>query len=115
MNALKIYIAGPYTAPTEELRLVNVQKAIDASFEIFRKGHFPYVPHLTHFVDLRANEIGHVLTWEDYIRWDLPWVEACDALLHLSSSKGADLELEFAKTKGKHIYYSTDDIPAVES
>lgn len=112
ITPLKIYIAGPYTAETEEQRLKNVQAAIDASFTIFFKGHFPYVPHLTHFVDLRANEVGHNLTWEDYIRWDMPWVEVCDALLYLKSSRGADLELHHAKTLGKQIFFSVDEIPS---
>ena|SRR2546423_9620598 len=110
---LKIYIAGPYSAETEEQRLKNVRAAIDASFTIFFKGHYPYVPHLTHYVDLRANEVGHNFTWEDYIKWDMPWVKVCDALLYLSSSRGADIELQAAKTLGKQIFFSLDEIPNV--
>jgi hypothetical protein len=112
---LKIYIAGPYSAETEEQRVKNVNAAIDASFEVFAKGHFPYVPHLTHYVDARANEVGHNLTWEDYIRWDMPWVRVCDALLFLRSSRGADLELQEAKNLGKQIFYTLGEIPALEA
>lgn len=112
-KALKIYIAGPYSAETEEQRVKNVNAAIDASFDVFAKGHFPYVPHLTHFVDVRANEVGHNLSWEDYIRWDMPWVGVCDALLFLRSSRGADLELQEAKSLGKQIFYSLSEIPEV--
>ena len=112
-KALKIYIAGPYTAETEEQRLINVQAAIDISFILFNRGHFPYVPHLTHYIDLRANAIGHQLTWEDYMKWDTPWLKACDALFYLSSSRGVDIELQVAKELGKQIFYSLDDVPNV--
>lgn len=110
---LKIYIAGPYTAETEVLRLRNVNAAIDAAFELFSKGHYPYIPHLTHYIDLRAHEIGHSLAWEDYIEWDLPWVQACDAILYLKPSRGADLELERARHLGKQVFYSVDEVPEV--
>lgn len=108
---LKIYIASPYTGNTDEQIRANVNAAIDASFKLFAKGHFPYVPHLTHFIDQRAKEIGMDLKWEDYIKWDMVWVQACDALLYLGSSKGADIELQAAKEWGKQIFYTVDEIP----
>ena len=110
---LKIYIAGPYTAETTEQMVTNVNAAIDASFIIFSRGHFPYIPHLTHFIDQRAKEVGFKMEWEDYIRWDLAWLENCDALLYLSSSRGADLELRAAKEAGKQIFYSLNEITHV--
>lgn len=108
---LKIYIAGPYTAETEDQRVNNVNVAIDASFELLIRGHFPYIPHLTHFIDHRAKEVGFLLEWEDYIRWDMVWLETCDALLYLGSSRGANLELDAAKRAGKQIFYSLTEIP----
>lgn len=111
---LKIYIAGPYSAETEEQRLRNVKAAIDAGVRLFLKGHFPYVPHLTHFVDERAKEIGVSFSWEDYIKWDRAWMDFCDGLLFLGSSRGADFELQIAKDLGKQIFYSVDEIAAVK-
>lgn len=113
MRSLRIYLAGPYSGASREEIERNVNRAIDAGIEIFLKGHFPHVPHLTDLVDLRAREIGRELTWHDFICWDMPWLEVCDALLYLGKSKGADLELEEAKRLGKQIFYSVDDIPAV--
>ena len=110
---LRIYVAGPYTAPSVEHLRRNVNVALDVSIALYFKGHFPFIPHLTHFVDERAAETGHHLTWEDYIRWDTAWLEASDALLYLGSSRGADLELETAKRLGKRIFYSLDEIPSV--
>lgn len=112
---LKIYIAGPYSAETAEQRLKNVLTAIDVGIALYSRGHFPYVPHLTHFIDERANAIGTPMSWEDFIKWDMPWVAACDALLYLKNSRGADLELRAAKKLGKKIFYSLEEVDAVKA
>jgi O-glycosyl hydrolase len=113
MKPLKIYIAGPYSAPTLEEKLENTNKAIMAGIKVLIKGHYPYIPHLTHYVDLFAYEKGIPLKWEDYIDWDLTWLELCDALLFLGDSRGARIELEYAKKLGKYIFYSVDEIPNI--
>ena len=111
MKPLRIYLAGPYSGSDRKEIERNVKHAIDAGIKIFLKGHFPYVPHLTDLVDLRAKEMGSEMTWHDFIRWDMPWLKVCDALLYLGKSKGADLELEEANRLGKQIFYSVDEIP----
>jgi hypothetical protein len=45
------------------------------------------------------------------MEWDKPWLEACDALLFLGPSKGADVELQHARQLGKTIYWALDEIP----
>jgi hypothetical protein len=112
---LKIYICGPYSAQTEHQKQHNVNTAVDAGIAIFLKGHFPYIPHLTHFVDLRATATGNYLTWEDYIKWDLPWLESSDAVLCLGKSPGTDIEVNVARKLGKRIFYSMEEIPRVLS
>jgi len=114
-ESMRIYVAGPYTAADAKGHEINTSRAIDAGIAIYRKGHFPYVPHLTHFVDLRAKRTGVKLGWADYIAWDMPWLEVCDALLYLGKSKGADLELERASRLGKRIFYSLEQIPRANS
>jgi len=109
-KSLKIYIAAQYSAETEEEREKNTEVVIDAALALFKKGHFPYIPHLTHWVDKRAKEIDISMQWEDYINWHRPWLEICDAFLYLNSSKGADLELQTAKNLGKLIFYSINDV-----
>ncbi len=110
---MKIYIAGPYSADTAKKRHENVVKAIDAGLAVWKKGHCPYIPHLTHFVDHRAKITSTPMEWEDYIAWDKTWLETCDALLFLGSSKGAEIELNYAKQKGKEIFFSINSIPIV--
>ena len=115
VNGLRIYIAGPYTAETQEQQLANAYVAIDAGIAVLLKGHFPFVPHLSHWVDMRAREEGIKLKWEDYIDWDMEWLRQCDALLFLGTSRGANLELEEAQKLNKSIYLSLDKIPSVKN
>jgi len=114
-DSLKIYIAAPYSAETEEGRRKNTEAVIDAALTLFKKGCFPYIPHLTHWVDKRAKKTDVSLDWKDYIKWHRPWLETCDAFLYLNSSKGADLELQAAKDLDKLIFYSIDDVSMVQS
>ena len=114
---MRIYVAGPYTADTDEERMNNVKRAIDAALDLYKKGHHPYIPHLTHLIDERAKETGMVITREDYVRrWDEPWLEVCDALLLLADSPGAREELDTARNLGKEIFIGGADIvPEVAS
>ena len=114
MRPLLIYVAGPYTGPNRQEIDRNVNRAIDAGIEIFDRGHFPHVPHLTDIVDKRAKEVGRELSWGDFMAWDAPWLKACDALLFIGESRGANIELGEAKRLGKTIFYSTSEIPRLE-
>ena len=114
MKPLLIYVAGPYTGSDRQEIEKNVARAIDAGIEIFNRGHFPYVPHLTDLIDKRAKEIGEEMSWSDFMAWDAPWLKVCDALLFLAESKGANLELEEAKRLGKTIFYSSEEVPVLE-
>lgn len=107
-KGMRIYVAGPYTASHSRDIQKNVNKAIDIGIELVRKGHYPYIPHLTHYIDIRPH---CDLDWKDYMRLDDKWLEACDALYYISSSKGADIELLAAKKRGLKIYTSLEDVP----
>jgi len=115
INSLKIYIAAPYSAETKEERGKNTKAVIDIALTLFKKGHFPYIPHLTHWVDERAKGTGIAMKWEDYMKWHRPWLEACDAFFYLNSSKGTDLELQMAKKLRKTIFYSIDEVPVAQT
>lgn len=110
----KIYIAGKLSAPTFEGMEKNVYTAIDAWIEVYKKGHFPYLPHTTFFVNNRATQHGVNIPWEDWLTQDKVWLDLCDALLYLSPSTGADLEKNMAEKLGKKIYYAITEIPTVK-
>lgn len=103
---MKIYVAGPYSAPTEEETLANVQKCINVARVLIILGHNPYVPHLSHYVDEGVN-FGYdkwmVLTEE--------WLRCCDALYQVAPSPGAERELVLAEELGKPVYLKLEEVP----
>jgi hypothetical protein len=111
VNAIKIYVAGKYSAVSDREIIDNVNAALDAGLRLARRGHKPYIPHLSHFLEMRAQETGEGLPYAWYLDFDRCWLDDCDALLLLSHSPGADLELEYAKELGLIVYYDEKDIP----
>jgi len=114
LKSMKIYVAGPYTGSTPKEIEENVQRAMEAGLKIWKKGHFPYIPHLTHWPDILSREIGIEMDWEDYMNWHAPWVDHCDALFLLAESKGALLEYNRAKEEGKTVFLTLNEIPIVD-
>ena len=109
-----IYVSGPYSAEKEEDRLKNTQTAIDIGIELIRKGHTVLIPHLSHYTDMRAQELGIELPLECWMKQDLELLEGCDALFFIGESKGACIELERAKELGLQIFYSMEEVPGVK-
>lgn len=110
-EGVKVYVAGPYSADDPMQVEFNVDKAMAAGAQLLRLGHIPFIPHLTHYFDLMSQEQGWGFTYEDYIAWDDEWLRACDALLYLGPSPGADRELQTALTLGLVTFRDIDDIP----
>lgn len=98
---MRVYIAGPYTRGDVA---VNVRTAILAGQRVLDAGHFPYIPHLTHF--------WHLLLPGSYERWiamDLEWVRACHALVRLpGDSPGADGEVAHAQAHGIPVFMGVE-------
>ena len=111
---MKIYVAGPYTPVGNDVHDAarvasqNTRRAIRAGIEVIRKGHVPFIPHLTHYIHLETED---PLPVEFYYEYDMVWLQSCDALLHLGPSRGADRELEYAEKRGLKIFRSNDEIP----
>jgi hypothetical protein len=108
---MKIYVAGPYTAPTVEGCLENTVRAMDAYNELILKGHEPFCPHFSHFADQRAKELGIDIPYQEWMRQDEVWLRECEAFLYLAPSRGADVEKAVAQEMGMPIYTATEDIP----
>lgn len=95
---LKVYVAGPYTKGDKEQ---NVRNAIDAADVISRLGLIPYIPHLSHYWDLRRNH-----PYEFWMNQCLHWLLSCDIVFRIhGESPGADLEVEMAKKNNMPVFY----------
>jgi hypothetical protein len=107
-KGLKIYVAGPYTSESSKIREINVQKAVEIGCALMKKGHSPFVPHLYH--SFTQHPDGKCFNWDRWMDVGRVFLETCDALYFIGTSKGADIELKTAKRMGKKIYYDIIDV-----
>ena len=116
IKRLAIYVAGPYSPSSTTLihdaaRVAhqNTMRAITVGLDIIKKGHYPYIPHLSHFIHLNAEkDYG-----DFYYECDNIWLDKCDALFYMGPSIGADAELQRASMANKPIFYTLDEVPII--
>ncbi len=110
-----IYVAGKYNMPTDGEKLKCTNIAIDLGIEIYKLGHYPVIPHLTHWIEKRMDYNGEPPRPNTYwYGFDNLIIPKCDALFKFSPdgySKGADLEEALAKKLGLRIFHSLEEIP----
>jgi hypothetical protein len=96
---IRVYIAGPYSnGDTEDLegRGKNVDDAIEVAELLSGIGFVPFIPHLTHFWDLRFPH-----PYGFWIEQDMEWLKLCDIVVVLpGDSHGVDMEIEAANQFG---------------
>jgi|SRR5437016_1653052 len=118
IHRLKIYIAGPYTPSNSDIHDAarvahkNTMEAIKAGIAVIKRGHIPFIPHLTHFIHLETDE---PLPVDFYYEYDKVWLDCCDALLFLGESTGANEELGLAKERNLTIFRTIDEIPNIDT
>ena len=104
---MKVYIAGPYTEPDPA---VNTANAMRAWHEVADRGHYPFCPHLSHFL-----HIHRARPYDEWLAHDLEWLGVCDALLRLpGESSGADEEVAYAVELGLLVVESVSELPTSE-
>lgn len=100
-----IYVAGPYTKVDV---ILNVREAVKVGDKLREMGHTPFIPHLTMLWHLIAPHSA-VDYW---YQLDLEWLKKCDALFRFpGKSKGADVEVEFARKLGLPVYFTFEQVP----
>jgi hypothetical protein len=108
---MKIYIAHPY-GRRRGLNDGECQKNVDKSLEITRqlikKGHNPLNPLLWHFVHQGWHDTPDE---EIYFHLVSSWIEDCDAFFYGGYADGVIREQKIAEALGKKIYYSLDEVP----
>lgn len=104
----KIYIAGAYSADNVIGVLDNMRRGMRAGAEILLAGFAPFCPWTDYHFQLMLRE-GEKLAVEDYYRYSLAWLEACDAVFVLpnsENSKGAQAEIKRAKELKMPVFHS---------
>jgi Domain of unknown function (DUF4406) len=101
----KIYVAGPYSKGDKEK---NVHEAIRVANALADLGFAPYVPHFTHYWDIRHNR-----PYEFWLELDNQFLPCCDAVLRIpGESSGADKEVVLAQKVGLPIFTNIDELVA---
>jgi len=93
---MKVYIAGPYSAKTPRCTELNVSQAIMIGVKLIELGFTVFVPHLSHYLDRKAESIGINIPYDKWIEMDLEWLKHCDVMLVLGYSPGVYQEIKFA-------------------
>ena len=115
---LKIYVAGPYTPKdcslhdASRIAQKNVDIAVKIGNALMAKGHFVFVPHLTHYLHIHGScQVKDSDFWYDLDNTFLD--DWADALFYISPSWGADQEKALAEKKGLEVFKRLDWVPQV--
>lgn len=108
---LTVYVSGPISNGEtigHESRLPLVEEAIDTGAMLMMLGHAPFIPHYSYYME----DLGYEFDYEDWMNIDFRWVETCDAVFRMEGeSKGADREVEYARSLGKTVFMNLDEVP----
>lgn len=102
---MRVYIASAYTNGDVA---INVRNVILVADKLVKRGHIPYIPHLTHFWHLLSPK--EIEFWYNYDNSFIDHWAECILRLE-NSSVGADAEVVRARTIGLPIYYTVEAIP----
>lgn len=107
------YVSGPYSAKTKEGIQANIAKADAVGRELLAMGHCPVVPHK----NTAGWEDDERFEWQQFIDADLALLAQCDFMVMTDGwvkSKGANIEVDFARKNGIPVYASVSLVPELE-
>lgn len=105
-----IGVAGPYSADTAEERQINLDNMNKAAARLLELGHVPLIGINAAIPILeKANVLDKYKCTMDI---SLAVISACDALLLLAESPGANKERDLILAKGRPVFNSIDEIVA---
>ena len=105
-----IGVAGPYSAPTAQQRQQNLDAMNQAAAKLLELGHIPIIGMNAALPVLAKANISDV--YKATMEISLAVISACDALLLLAESPGANKERDLILAKGKPIFTSINQITA---
>jgi hypothetical protein len=115
---MMILIAGPYRSGTNDnpaKMAENLAKLEEMAWPIFQKGHVPMIGEwvaLPIWHNAGGKSVGDALYEEILHPTAGRLLQHCDAILRIpGTSKGADNDVEIAKSRGIPVYFNIDDIP----
>lgn len=104
-----IGVAGPYSAPTEEQRKVNLDAMNTAAAHLLQLGHTPVIGMNAALPVIEMADVPD--RYAAIMRISLAVICACDALLLIGESPGANKERDLILAQGKPVYLRIEDVP----
>lgn len=101
-----IYVSAPYSAPTQAVRQANVNYAMAVAKKLAEAGHYPVVPHLSHYLHEYWRKRDLDMPHEFWMNIDLALLAACDAIIMLPGwreSRGCCEEYDVAEARKMQI------------
>jgi hypothetical protein len=106
-----IGVAGPYSAETAEQRQRNLDMMNAAAARLLEMGHVPVIGMNAALPVLaQANVADRYKATMDI---SLAVIGACEALLLLKESPGANKERDLLLAKGRPVYYNIEEVPGM--
>jgi hypothetical protein len=103
-----IGVAGPYSADTAEQRQLNLDKMNKAAARLLELGHTPIIGMNAAIPVLKQANVTD--KYKCIMDISLAVIGACDALLLLAESPGANKERDLILGKGRPVFKSIDEI-----
>ncbi|QQR86088.1 MAG: DUF4406 domain-containing protein [Flavobacteriales bacterium] len=105
-----IGIAGPYSAPTAEQRQANLDALNAAAAHLLELGHVPVIGMNAALPVLEHADVAD--RYKAVMDISLAVIGACDALLLIGESPGANKERDLIRSQRKPVYMRIEDVPA---
>ena len=104
--SIAIFVSGPLYS--SGLCAQNVRAAVVAADQLMTAGFVPFVPHVNVLAEMMVPRCK-----EDWIEWDLRWLERCDGLLRIpGKSVHGDLEMRHAERLSIPVFHSLSEVEA---
>ena len=104
-----VAIAGPYSAPTPEQRMANLEAMNLAAVGVARRGHIPVIGVNAALAVVEALDPADV--YAAMMAISLALVDRCDAILLIGESAGANREQDLVAAKNLPVYRKLEDVP----
>lgn len=105
-----IGVAGPYSASSPEQRQANLEAMNAVAARLLEMGHVPVIGVNAALPVLEQATVAD--RYKAVMDISLAVISACDALLLIGESPGANKERDLIQSQGKPVYARIEDVPA---
>ena len=102
-------VAGPYSAPAAEQRQANLDAINAAAARLLEMGHVPLIGMNAALPVLAQANVSD--RYKAVMDISLAVISACDVLLLIGESPGANKERDLIRSQGKPVYLRIEDVP----